>query len=48
MASLILRDYHTHPHRWDHGTGFGWNNFFGGLLIAVAWLLSVYWALFYR
>ena len=48
MFTLIMRDHHTHPHKWDQQGNSGWDNFFGALLMAAALFLSIYLAGFSR
>ena len=47
MERLIMRDCHTHPHRFSlkQRARFGWERLLGVLLAAGAILLSVYWVL---
>ena len=48
MFTLIMRDHHTHPHKWDQRAKFRWGDLFRILVMAVALLLSLYWILFHR
>ena len=47
MEPLIMRDCHTHPHRFSvkGRARFEWERLVGVLLVAGAVLLCVYWVL---